>query len=110
MIFTIIWGVLVYVRFLGFADLPGAFSDWITSLDQSPFLTLVLILMAYAVLGMFMDAIGMLILTLPVVFPAVIALNGGMSGCSGRQCIRNVRCRPARSGSESSSSRWQSFA
>ncbi len=77
MIFTIIWGVLVFVRFLGFADLPGTFSAWITSLDQSPFLTLILILLAYAVLGMFMDAIGMLILTLPVVFPAVIALNGG---------------------------------
>ena len=77
MIFTIIWGVLVFVRFLGFADLPGVFSTWITSLDQSPLLTLVLILLAYAVLGMFMDAIGMLILTLPVVFPAVIALNGG---------------------------------
>lgn len=77
MIFTIIWGVLIYVRFLGFADLPGAFSDWIAGLEQSPFLTLVLILMAYAILGMFMDAIGMLLLTLPVVFPAVIALNGG---------------------------------
>ncbi len=78
MIFTIIWGVLIFVRFLGFADLPGVFSDWITSLEQSPLLTLVLILLAYAVLGMFMDAIGMLILTLPVVFPAVIALNGGV--------------------------------
>lgn len=77
MIFTIIWGVLIYVRFLGFADLPGAFSDWITSLDQSPMLTLVFILLAYAVLGMFMDAIGMLLLTLPVVYPAVMALNGG---------------------------------
>lgn len=77
MIFTIIWGVLIYVRFLGFADLPSAFSDWLTSLDQSPFLTLLLILLAYAVLGMFMDAIGMLLLTLPVVYPAVIALNGG---------------------------------
>ena len=77
MIFTIIWGVLLYVRFLGFADLPSAFSDWISSLDQSPMLTLVLILLAYAVLGMFMDAIGMLLLTLPVVYPAVIALNGG---------------------------------
>lgn len=77
MIFTIIWGVLIYVRFLGFADLPGAFSDWITSLDQSPMLTLILILLAYAVLGMFMDAIGMLLLTLPVVYPAFIALNGG---------------------------------
>ncbi|MCV6585315.1 MAG: TRAP transporter large permease [Marinibacterium sp.] len=77
MIFTIIWGVLLYVRFLGFADLPGAFSDWITGLEMSPMLILVCILLAYAVLGMFMDAIGMLLLTLPVVYPAVMALNGG---------------------------------
>ncbi|WP_212523296.1 TRAP transporter large permease [Actibacterium sp. MT2.3-13A] len=77
MIFTIIWGVLIYVRFLGFADLPGAFADWITSLHQPPMVTLLLILLAYAVLGMFMDAIGMLLLTLPVVYPAVMALNGG---------------------------------
>src|SRR6056297_200502 len=69
MIFTIIWGVLIYVRFLGFADLPGAFADWITSLTMSPMLILICILLAYAVLGMFMDAIGMLLLTLPVVFP-----------------------------------------
>ena len=79
MIFTVIWGVLIYVRFLGFADLPAAFAEWISSLDQSPWLTLVLILLAYAVLGMFMDAIGMLLLTLPVVYPAVMALNGGES-------------------------------
>lgn len=77
MIFSIIWGVLIFVRFLGFADLPGAFSEWITSLEQTPMLTLVCILLAYAVLGMFMDAIGMLLLTLPVVYPAVMALNGG---------------------------------
>lgn len=94
MIFTIIWGVLVYVRFLGFADLPGAFSDWITSLTVSPMLILIFILLAYAVLGMFMDAIGMLLLTLPVVYPAVMALNGGVNvsvadstfGMSGQMC------------------------
>jgi C4-dicarboxylate transporter DctM subunit len=77
MIFTIIWGVLIYVRFLGFADLPGAFADWITSLTMPPMMVLICILLAYAVLGMFMDAIGMLLLTLPVVYPAVMALNGG---------------------------------
>ncbi|ATG43171.1 TRAP transporter, subunit DctM [Phaeobacter piscinae] len=77
MIFTIIWGVLIYVRFLGFAELPAAFSDWITSLTLSPMLILICILLAYAILGMFMDAIGMLLLTLPVVYPAVMALNGG---------------------------------
>ncbi|WP_319772998.1 TRAP transporter large permease [Breoghania sp.] len=77
MIFTLIWGVLCYVRFLGFAGLPDAFRDFIVTLPHDPMLTLVLILCAYAVLGMFIDAIGMLILTLPVVYPAVIALNGG---------------------------------
>ena len=94
MIFTIIWGVLIYVRFLGFADLPGAFSDWITSLNASPMIILICILLAYAVLGMFMDAIGMLLLTLPVVYPAVMALNGGEDviasesafGMSGEMC------------------------
>ena len=78
MIFTMIWGVLIYVRYLGFADLPGVFAEWISSLEQSPMLTLMLILGAYVILGMFMDAIGMLLLTLPVTFPAVIALNGGL--------------------------------
>lgn len=77
MIFTIIWGVLIYVRFLGFAGLPKVFADWITSLHYHPMTILVCILLAYAVLGMFMDAIGMLLLTLPVVYPAVMALNGG---------------------------------
>lgn len=77
MIFTIIWGVLIYVRFLGFAKLPDAFAQWITTLEMSPMLILICILLAYAVLGMFMDAIGMLLLTLPVVYPAVMALNGG---------------------------------
>ena len=77
MIFTMIWGVLIYVRFLGFADLPNVFANWIANLDSPPLLTLAFILLCYMVLGMFMDAIGMLILTLPVVYPAIIALNGG---------------------------------
>ena len=77
MIFAIIWGVLIYVRFLGFAQLPKVFAEYIGGLEQSPMITLIMILLAYAVLGMFMDAIGMLLLTLPVVYPAVMALNGG---------------------------------
>ena len=75
MIFTIIWGVLIYVRFLGFAGLPQAFAEWISSLHYSPMTILICILLVYAVLGMFMDAIGMLLLTLPVVHPAIVALG-----------------------------------
>ncbi len=75
MIFTLIWGVFLFVRFLGYAGLPNAFADWIVTLDMPPLLIILCILLAYVVLGMFMDAIGMLVLTLPVVYPAVIALG-----------------------------------
>ncbi|MBC6436684.1 MAG: TRAP transporter large permease [Rhodobacteraceae bacterium] len=77
MIFAMIWGVLIYVRFLGFARLPDNFALFISGLDYPPYIILLCILLVYVVLGMFMDAIGMLILTLPITFPAVIALNGG---------------------------------
>ena len=75
MIFSIIWGVLIFVRFLGFAGLPEAFAKWVVSLDVPPIMIIICILLFYVVLGMFMDAIGMLLLTLPVVYPAVIALG-----------------------------------
>ena len=58
-----------------------------------PIVIMICILLAYAILGMFMDAIGMLILTLPVVFPAV-----------------ESRWATIRSGSGSSSSRWRRSA
>ena len=75
MIFTLIWGVFLFVRFLGYAGLPVAFADWVAGLDMPPLLIIICILLSYAVLGMFMDAIGMLVLTLPVVYPAVVALG-----------------------------------
>ncbi|MDC0976240.1 TRAP transporter large permease, partial [Alphaproteobacteria bacterium] len=77
MIFSIIWGVLIFVRFLGFSGLPETFANWIISLPFDPYMILLMILMGYVVLGMFIDAIGLLLLTLPVVYPAIILLNGG---------------------------------
>ena len=77
MIFSIIWGVLIFVRFLGFSGLPETFANWIISLPFDPYIVLILILLGYVVLGMFIDAIGLLLLTLPVVYPAIILLNGG---------------------------------
>ena len=75
MIFALIWGILIFVRFLGYAGLPQAFAEWIVTLPFPPIIIMIGILLGYAVLGMFMDAIGMLLLTLPVVYPAVIALG-----------------------------------
>jgi len=75
MIFSIIWGVLIFVRFLAFAGVSSAFSDWILALGVSPYLVLLSVVVLYIVLGMFMDGIGMLLLTLPVIQPIMLKLG-----------------------------------
>ena len=75
MIFSLIWGVLIFVRFLGFARVPAVFADYVIKLPFPPVVIMICILLFYVILGMFMDAIGMLLLTLPVVYPAVIGLG-----------------------------------
>ena len=77
MIFTLIWGIYIFVTFLNYSGVPQAFSEWIVNLDADPYLILFAILIGYTILGMFMDAIGMLLVTLPIFYPAVMALNGG---------------------------------
>ena len=75
MIFSVIWGIVTFVRFLGFAGLPSAAAEWVSGLPISPFATLLVILVMYLFLGMFMNAIGMLLLTLPVIHPVIIGLG-----------------------------------
>jgi tripartite ATP-independent transporter DctM subunit len=75
MIFAIIWGILIFVRFLGYAGVPERFSEWIVSLPVPRLVIMLGILGVYLILGCFMDALGMLLLTLPVFFPAVMKLG-----------------------------------
>ena len=75
MIFSVIVGVLIFVRFLALTGLPVTFSEFVLSLPIPPIFILLLILLIYVFLGMFLDAIGMMMLTLPIVFPAVVALG-----------------------------------
>lgn len=75
MIFMIITGVLIFVRFLALTTLPLTFTEFIIGLPFNRYVILCLILSLYIFLGMFLDAIGMLMLTVPVVFPAVTGLG-----------------------------------
>ncbi|MEQ8508121.1 MAG: TRAP transporter large permease [Rhodospirillaceae bacterium] len=75
MVLAIVWCVLVFVRFLGFTGLPGVLADWIGNLDVPRIVILLAILGIYMVLGMFLDGLGMLLLTMPVVYPVIISLG-----------------------------------
>jgi tripartite ATP-independent transporter DctM subunit len=75
MIFTVIWGVLIFVRFLSFSGLPEEASRWVTELNVPPLAILLAIYLLYFVLGTVLEGIGMFLLTLPVVFPVIKALG-----------------------------------
>jgi len=75
MIFCIIVGVLIFVRFLALTGLPATFAEVVLELPLPRVVIILLIMSLYVFLGMFLDAIGMMMLTLPIVFPAVMALG-----------------------------------
>jgi tripartite ATP-independent transporter DctM subunit len=75
LIFAIVAGVLIYVHFLGFTGMPAAIADWIVRLEVSPIVVLICILALYLVLGMFLDGIGMILLTVPIILPTVKELG-----------------------------------
>jgi tripartite ATP-independent transporter DctM subunit len=74
-IFTVVWGVLIFVRFLGFAGLPEQLATWVTSLKVAPIWILLSIYVIYLILGTILEGVGMFLLTLPVVFPVIEALG-----------------------------------
>ncbi|MBX3502182.1 MAG: TRAP transporter large permease [Alphaproteobacteria bacterium] len=75
LIFAIVAGVLIFVHFLGFTGTPAAIAKSITSLDVSPTVILICILAFYLVLGMFIDGIGMVLLTVPILLPTIKELG-----------------------------------
>ncbi|MFN3936364.1 MAG: TRAP transporter large permease [Gemmobacter sp.] len=75
MIFLIIIGSTLYGTFLAVTGIAGALRGFVGGLDASPMAVLVVILLIYVVLGFVMDALGMLLLTLPVLYPIVIQVG-----------------------------------
>jgi tripartite ATP-independent transporter DctM subunit len=75
LIFAIVAGVLIYVHFLGFTGMPGAIANKIAHLDVPPTVILIGILMLFLVLGMFLDGIGMILLTVPILLPTIKQLG-----------------------------------
>lgn len=78
MIFIIIAGVLVFSRFLAFSGFTQRATDFVLSLGMPPMMILLGFLVIYLVLGCFLDAIGMMALTLPIFSPIVERLGFDM--------------------------------
>lgn len=71
MIFAIAMAGKIYVSFISLTGLSGAIGDWIATANLSMFVVLSLIVLLYLILGMFLDPIGIILLTLPLTIPIV---------------------------------------
>lgn len=78
MIFVILLGAEVFNAFLALSQAPDLLAMWITDQGFSPYGVLAAMLLAYIALGAVMDELAMILLTLPVFFPVVTALDFGL--------------------------------
>ncbi len=74
MILLMLIGVIFLTRFLIYSKVIFAFTK-LALIFPNPLITLFLVLIVYIILGMFLDAMGMLMITTPILVPAIRALG-----------------------------------
>lgn len=75
MIIILIMGAFIFMRFLAVSKLPFMISDFVAGLEMSRYLIFAIIILFYILLGMFLDIMACIILTIPVIFPTVTGLG-----------------------------------
>jgi tripartite ATP-independent transporter DctM subunit len=79
MVFMIVLGAAAYNSFLALSQLPQELAAWVGSMGLSPYAVLWAIIVFYLIFGCIMDSLSMILLTIPIFFPVMQALDFGMS-------------------------------
>jgi len=74
-LFTMLIGAILFSSFLTITQAPQGVVGLLSGLDLPPIGILTLLLVMYFILGWFLDALAMIIITVPIVYPVIIALG-----------------------------------
>jgi len=74
-VFTVLIGALIFGYFLTVTQTPQKVTEFLTGPGLGPYGVLAVIMVMYLVLGCLMDAMAMIILTVPIIFPVVTQLG-----------------------------------
>ena len=77
-VFVIAVGATMFTSFMGLTGVPRAVSTAMLSVGSDPITLIIMIGIVYLILGMFIESIGIMLLTLPIVFPILQAANVDM--------------------------------
>ena len=79
MIFFIVLGAGFYNGFLALSGVPQFMADWVLGQGYSPWFVLSIILVFYLIFGCLMDSLSMILLTVPIFFPVISAMDFGLT-------------------------------
>jgi len=74
-VFTVLIGALLFGYFLTITQTPQKLTALLTGMGLNRYTVLALIMVMYLVLGCLMDAMAMIILTVPIIFPVITQLG-----------------------------------
>jgi C4-dicarboxylate transporter, DctM subunit len=75
MLFTILIGAFMFADFVNYTSMPGDLKAFVQTFGLHPVLVVAAIMTIYVVLGTAMEELSMILLTVPVFFPLVVALG-----------------------------------
>ena len=79
MIFLIVFGAGVYNAFLALSQLPQTAAAYVGEQGFNPWMVMVVVLILYLIFGCVMDSLSMILLTVPIFFPIMSALDFGLT-------------------------------
>jgi C4-dicarboxylate transporter DctM subunit len=75
MIMVIVTGAVIFGHFMAITRIPYMLADYVSSLPLPPHAIIGVIILVYLIGGCFMDALAMIMLTIPIFFPVVQTLG-----------------------------------
>ncbi|MCY1165982.1 C4-dicarboxylate TRAP transporter large permease protein DctM [compost metagenome] len=74
-VFTVLIGALLFGYFLTITQTPQKLTEFLTGMGIGRYGVLALIMVMYLVLGCLMDAMAMIILTVPIIYPVIVHMG-----------------------------------
>jgi C4-dicarboxylate transporter, DctM subunit len=75
MIMMLIAGADIFGKFMAVTTIPVKLTEWVTALPLPPFGVMALICLFYLISGCFIDAMALIFLTIPIIYPVVLQLH-----------------------------------
>ncbi|MDH1443249.1 TRAP transporter large permease [Pseudomonas sp. GD03721] len=75
MIFLVLLGADLLNSGLALTQMPAELAAWVLASGMEPMLVLIAILLLYLLLGMVMDSLAMILLTIPIFYPVIMGLD-----------------------------------